>query len=481
MQSIKPYQRYESLIDDWSAFTEICFRPLPTCIWTNTLRITPERLAGIFATEGIKFEQLTWHPGGFKLAPDFQPGHHWAFLAGLYHVQEEVSMLPAFFLNPQPGERVLDLCAAPGNKAAQMAVHMQNRGTVVANDINYRRMRAARQTFERLGLLNVATTICDGGNFPKNAGLFDKVLVDVPCSCEGTSRKNIITSTNANVGLSLKRSQGQRAILRKAILRCQPGGRIVYATCTYAPEENECVVDAILREFGPEVVRLMPVSLEALTYSSGLTVWNGQQLQPSLQHTMRIWPHQNDTGGFFVALIEKIDPTSANKTNQTTPALSETVGRAPEADELLKILAVRFGLGSDAFGDNIVFRKSKDRVYLATPDHYPPKKPRPDAFGMHFMKTDMKFPKLSTAAAQAFGRHAGRNFIDLDGLQAQAYLNRQRLAVSADQTGSCTGMGYVLLRHQGFVLGVGLFSPNEAGASGTVGNMYPKGWSPNKG
>ena len=387
-------------------------------------------------------------------------------------------MLPAFFLNPQPGERVLDLCAAPGNKAAQAAVAMQSRGTVVANDINYKRMRAARQTFERLGLLNIATTICDAGNYPKNSGLFDKVIVDVPCSCEGTSRKNIITKTNANVGLSLKRSQGQRAILRKAVLRCRPGGRIVYATCTYAPEENECVVDTILREFGSDVVRLVPLVLDDFSYSPGLTEWDGQQLDPSLKHAMRVWPHQNDSGGFFVALIEKGDSNLADKPFRSTRPIAKTVARASEAEQLLAILADRFGLAEDAFDGNLLFRKSKDRVYLAACDHRPPKRPRPDAFGMHFMKTDMKFPKLSTAAAQTFGQQASRNFIDLDAEQARAYLNRQRLTVSAAQTRHCADMGYVLLRHWGFVLGVGLYSPAESG--GTVGNMYPKGWSPNK-
>ena len=97
--------RYRALIDDWAAFEAILFQPLPTCIWANPLRVTSEQLVEIFTTEGIDLKPLPWQPGSFQLAPDFKPGRHWAFLAGLYHTQEAVSMLPVLLLDPQPGER----------------------------------------------------------------------------------------------------------------------------------------------------------------------------------------------------------------------------------------------------------------------------------------------------------------------------------------------------------------------------------------
>jgi 16S rRNA C967 or C1407 C5-methylase (RsmB/RsmF family) len=97
----------------------------------------------------------------------------------------------------------------------------------------------------------------------------------------------------------------QRAILRQAVRRCRPGGRIVYSTCTYAPEENEAIIDAVLRDVGPDTLHVGPARIDGVTGSPGLTEWKGQSFHPSLANALRIWPHQNDTGGFFVAVLEK--------------------------------------------------------------------------------------------------------------------------------------------------------------------------------
>ncbi len=488
MQNTKIFQRYLPLIDDWLAFQEISLQPLPTCIWTNTLRLTPGKLAAILTADGLDFEPLGWYAGGFKLSPDFKPGRHWAYLAGLYQVQEEVSMLPLLFLNPQPHELVLDLCAAPGNKSAQIAVMMDNRGTLVANDINYARMRAVRQVLERLGLVNVATVTHDGANYPPETRQFDKILVDVPCSCEGTSRKKPAVLQRIKKDSPLKKSGLQQALLRKAVQRCKVGGRIVYSTCTYAPEENEAVVDAILAEYGPHTLRIVPARLEGLTTSAGLVTWNGQQFHSSLQNTLRIWPHQNDTGGFFVAVIEKTSATSsqssipsAETSKQNSPASQTSFGNPPALEKSLDILAARFGILPSTFTPYHMFEQKRGRVYVVAQDHHPPQKPIPDAVGMLFMKTRLKYPKLSTAAAQMFGPQASRNYIETNRKQIEAYLKRQDFSVSAKQAQHCTSRGYVLLKHQGYVLGVAVYHPHESGEGATIVSMFPKGWSPNKG
>lgn len=490
-QDLATFKRYQPLIEDWTAFQDTLLRPLPTCIWTNPLRTTPAHLAQLLAAEGIPFEPLPWYPGAFKLPPDFKPGYHWAFLAGLYHVQEAVSMLPVSLLDPQPGERILDLCAAPGNKTAQIATRMANRGTVVANDISFRRVRGLRQTIERLGLANVTVTVYDGANYPQGAGLFDKVLVDVPCSCEGTSRKDPTVISKSKPDLSTRRSKGQKVLLQKAVQRCQPGGRIVYATCTYAPEENELVVEAILREYGSQRLRVMPARLENFTTSPGLTAWNGQQLHPSLRQTMRIWPHQNDSGGFFIAVLEKVKrPDSANEArdeglkgergnnNAYQVSALNASDRPPLSATFLKILHERFGISPDTFEPYLLFQGNADYVHLVDRDHYPPCQPEPQAVGVALMKTSLRYPKLSTAAAMLFGSRATRNYLDLDQQQIRAYTTRQNFYVSAAQSHHCTEMGYVLVRHQGFVLGVALYQPDASGRGGLIRSMFPKGWSP---
>lgn len=473
-QNLTPFDRYRPLIDDWAAFEAALQRPLPTCVWTNRLRTRPEELA-TFLADDFAIEPLPWHPGGFRLPAEAKPGRQWPFLAGLCHVQEEVSMLPILFLEPQPGQRVLDLCAAPGNKTAQIAVQMRNRGTVIANDINGGRMKALRQTQERLGLLNITTTVYDGSNYPPTAGLFDRVLVDAPCSCEGTSRKEPGVLERVGRAISLKRNGGQKALLRKAVQLCKPGGRIVYATCTYAPEENEAVVDAILRE-APEAVRLLPARLHDFDTSEGLTTWAGRTFDPSLRRALRVWPHQNDTGGFFIAVLERL---TTDRDKRDTPPLDITAAYPSMPADLLAQLIDRFGLTEADLRPYTLFRQSKWRIYAVVSEHQPPATPPPDAIGMVLLKTGIKYPKLSTAAAQAFGAVATRNLIDADRSQTEAYVNRQTFSLSTAQGQTCTGPGYVLVRHRGFTLGVGLYRPGGDG-EGLVESMYPKGWSPTK-
>ncbi len=472
MKELAIFQKYRSILGDWDAFCAIHARPLPTTLWANTLRIVSKELADILTADNIPFEPLPWVPGGFKLASDFKPGRHWAFLAGLYQVQESSAMLPVLLLDPQPGERVLDLCAAPGNKTAQIAVKMANRGTVVANDINYGRMRAVRQSLERLGLVNVTTMTEDGANLPNSVGSFDRVLVDVPCSCQGTARRDTAVARRPDADFVSRKTGLQRALLRRAIELCQPGGRIVYATCTYPPEENEAVVDTVLREYS-ERVRLVPARISGFASSAGLVEWEDQFFDPSLAQTMRVWPQQNDTGAFFIAVLEKRGDgkDEGQRGGEVAPEIDSN-------SAFVEIVSERFGISAEQFQRYHLFERGRGKLYWVNRDHQPPVTPPPDASGMLLMRTRVRYPKLTTAAAMLVGRAATQNYVDVNHTQMQAYISRQNFAVSLEQARRCTGVGYVLIRHRGYVLGVGLFYPRETG--GEVQSMFPKGWSPVK-
>ena len=144
-------ERYRDLVDDWAAFEEACERPLPTCIWTNTSRITAPELSVVLADEGVAHEPVTWMPDAFILRDDINPGTTLAYMAGLCHVQEEVSLLPVFALSPEVGDRVLDLCAAPGNKTVHAAAAVGDAGLVLANDRSGARLNVLRTALARPG------------------------------------------------------------------------------------------------------------------------------------------------------------------------------------------------------------------------------------------------------------------------------------------------------------------------------------------
>lgn len=465
---VDTFTRYRELIEDWEGFQTAVKRPLPATIWANPLKITPKKLAAIMAEGDVDLAPIPWYPGGFRLPNGVMPGLRWEYLAGLYQVQEEVAMLPALLLDPQPGERVLDLCAAPGNKTVQMGVMMQNQGTLIANDRHKGRMRAARHAFNRMGLVNVATITQDGSNLPQTIGLFDKIMVDVPCSCEGTCRKDSGVIGRSSQNSSRKIARIQTALLRKAVQLCRPGGRIVYATCTFAPEENELVVDAILHESG-DALRHIPSSVPNLVASPGITQWQGQSLHPALRHACRIWPHQNDTGGFFVAVLEKVNRNQLSEVSNQFLALGGLVERQP----WLGVVTERFGMDTAVFDDYDLIRWSQRGVYLLSKGQQLPSKPHIESPGLFFMRSGTRYPKMTTSAALQLGRYARQNKIDLTPAQTKAYFQRQTITVSKAQAAACTSTGYVVLCYRGFSLGLGLFHSK----SSQVESLFPKAWT----
>ncbi len=481
------FARYRPLIDDWTAFQAALQQDLPVCIWTNNLRTSPERLGELLKEEGIPFAPLPWHPSAFRLTAAANPGRHWPFLAGLYHIQEEASIIPAVLLNPRPGERVLDLCAAPGNKSAQMAIMMGGRGTVIANDVSFVRLRAARQNFDRLGLVNAVLTHYDATVYPHESGSFDKVLVDVPCSCEGTSRKN--PQVLKRVGGSEARSRAglQAGLLRTAVRLCKTGGRIVYSTCTYAPEENEAVVDMLLRECGEQCLRLLPAAIDGLTSSPGLGEWQGRQFHPSLSKTLRLWPHQNDSGGFFVAVLEKtgpgedccVAPTSQEKAAEGCELHSHDfkTHRIP-AESVREFAKWRFGIDERAFKDLAFFQTGKDGIFVARDDLALPSRPKQHAAGMLFARSGRRIvPKITAEGGCAFGGRAQRNVIELNREQLQRYIARQDNPIDAEQSANCSGHGYVIVRYHEFAFGVGYLHISDGGEA-VLESMFPKAMMP---
>lgn len=299
---MEPFERYRSIIDDFDAFLAACRRPLGNAVRINTIKASVERTLAALDEEGVGYEQADWNPRVLDLETD-SPGSTWTSFHGFTHGQEEVSAVPAVVLDPQPGERVWDSCAAPGGKATQLAALMDDRGTVVANDNNLGRISALRFNAERLGATSLAVTNADARNYSLNRfdfDAFDRTLVDAPCSCEGTIRKNPDALDNWSEGHISSVAGIQKGIIRRAIQATREGGTVVYSTCTFAPEENEAVVQHALET---ESCRVVDFDL-GLEHAPGLTEWDGEPYDDSLEKAARIYPHQNDTGGFFVAKLE---------------------------------------------------------------------------------------------------------------------------------------------------------------------------------
>lgn len=462
------FARYKPYVDDWTAFVATLAQPLPTVVWVNPLRTTVDEGQRLLAEVGLTPEPVRWFPGAFRLSPDARPAQTWLYAAGLIHIQEEVSLLPVLLLDPRPGERVLDLCAAPGGKTALIATRMRGRGTVLANDVDYSRLRAVRHVVERLGLVNVSILRYNGANLPRAAGGFDRVLVDAPCSCEGTARKNPEVLAMCGLDESLRHQGLQKALLRKAIQLCRPGGRVVYATCTFAAEENEAVVDAVLREVGEHRVRLVPVTVNGLKVSPGFTEWYGQRFHPSLARAIRVWPHHNNTGGFFVAVLEKAP--DADGLALPPPVEAQWPDRLADRAAWLAFWEAHYGVRAAAFAGLTLLQQGKKRIDLVAADHRPPLQPAPEAVGLPLVHTKSATPKPTTAAALLLAPHAEKGVVDITQEQIEAYLQRDTLALAKNQVAACAKKGYVLVRYRGFGLGTALCRGRY------LESLFPKGW-----
>ncbi len=459
-----PLERYRDIVDDWHAFAAAMAAPMPPCVWANPSRIDPGGLAALLAEDGLDPQPLPWRPGAFRLGADPVAGRRWWYCAGLAHAQEGASQVPVALLDPHPGHRVLDLCAAPGGKTAQIAFALGNCGTLIANDQAHARVRALQGNLERLGVINVTTTAIDGANYPAAAGQFDRVLVDAPCSGEGTLRRQGGPRPALGAEHSIRQAARQRALLRKGVQRLKPGGRLVYSTCTFAPEENELVVAAILDEFAGRL-HLIPAALPGLVSTPGLVHWNGCALDPALAGCLRIWPHHNDTGGFFAAVLEK----AADAPAEPEPAVAMLM---PEPDRAwLAELRDYYGLPEDIWSRYRIHRQTTRGLHLAAADHAPPAQPATESIGLFFHRTDPKRPKPTTAGALLIGPLATRRRMALEAEQAAAYLARSGLHPTGAQL-AAGDRGQVLADFRGHTLGVAVFH-----GSGTLESLFPRGWA----
>lgn len=485
---MKSLERYRPLIDDWSAFTHSVARPLPTCVISNPLRASPAVVAAWLRREDLDPQPLPWMPGAFLLPPDAQPGKTLAHQLGLFWIQEAVATVPVAMLGPQPGERVLDLCAAPGNKTAQLAVRMNNQGTLVAVDRSANRLGVVRRQTERLGLVNTCLLHADGCGLPADIEPFDRVLVDVPCSCEGTSRKQPSVLARAASRGTGWRTHVQLALLRKAVQLCKVGGRIAYATCTYAPEENELVLAGLLRTWPAGTVALRSASLPGLRTVAGISHWQGQDLPCEIAGAHRIYPHLNDTGGFFVALLEKCKPLPRQGTQAREASLEPTQGAttmgrpsdtasglpASEREAYRSLLARAYGLSAV---DLRPFRWTEGRretAALESVDLAPPVAPAPLARGLSTLHVASALPRLVTVAALLLGHLARHNVIELSADQIDPFFTRAPQPIRPEQVIGATGSVPLIARSEGIVLG--LAELTEARGQQGVRSVLPKRW-----
>ncbi len=317
--------RYRGIVDDWPAFEDASSRPEPTVFRVRTGRVDEGAVLESLQARGFRTRPLDGMPGFHQVEGEPFPVsmtlEHWN---GLIYVQQASTGVAAPALGARPGERVLDLCAAPGGKTSHLAELMEDSGCLVASEISESRIRGLLGNMYRLGHTNVLAVAGDGREFPEGA-LFDRVLVDAPCSGEGTLRRRGGKPPRQSDAFLGYVTGAQVALLERAVRLTRPGGVILYVTCTFAPAENEAVVTRVLES--------MPVELEPLDlpvpHGPGITSFEGERFDPRLQGAARIYPHHLDSGGLFLARLRRTDASLPGEPSASAATLGSSQGWSP--------------------------------------------------------------------------------------------------------------------------------------------------------
>lgn len=445
--------RMRSLLgEEFPAFESCLEREPYKALRVNTEKISTEDFLRIGT---FTLRRVPWAETGFYYGAKDQPGRHPFHEAGLYYIQEPSAMAPAVFMEAEPGERILDLCAAPGGKTTQLAATMRGEGILISNEIHPARARILSENVERLGFCNTIVTnetpekLAD--IFP---GYFDKILVDAPCSGEGMFRKNEEAAKEwspENIHLCCQR---QDEILKAAAKMLRPGGRLVYSTCTFAPEEDEGSVSRFLRshpEFSVQSVKRPEGFLQ------GRPDWVANPA-PDLEDTIRLMPHKIEGEGHYLAVLKKEGRLTEN---YNTAGGSEN--GLPEREYSDFTLFCEENLREFPFRGT--FLRFGEQLYLG-PENMPSLKGlkvlRP---GLHLGTFKKNRFEPSHALALALKKPQVRRYIDLKAESGEAarYLNGQTLTHMDGEKGWC------LVCVEGYSLGWG------KAAGGIIKNHYPKG------
>lgn len=288
--------RFLQYIPDIDGFLSKMERPPTKYIRVNTIKTGKKELSGRLKSKGFILAE-TEIPEVLSVKKSPLPlGATNEYLLGHYYIQDLASCMAVEALDVLPYQAVLDMAAAPGGKTSFIAQRMNNTGMVVALEPNKKRTRSLVFNLSRLGIYNTSICSIDGEKAADLGIKFDRILLDAPCSCEGVIAKDPTRKTNhkpKDIDFCAKK---QENLIESAIKVAKPGGLIVYSTCSFAPEENEAIINRALQKFK---IELEPIN----DGNEGLTEFAGIKFDSSLRNTRRFYPHINDTTGFFVARI----------------------------------------------------------------------------------------------------------------------------------------------------------------------------------
>ena len=414
----------------------------------NTKKISVEDFLKI---SPFPLTPVSWTKNGFYYDSSLQPAKHPYYYAGLYYIQEPSAMTPASMLPIEPGDAVLDLCAAPGGKSTELAAKLNETGILISNDISNSRAKALLKNMELFGVGNMAVV-----SEPPNAlvpyfeGFFDKILIDAPCSGEGMFRKSasmIRAWENNGVDLFVNL---QRSILKEAVKMLKPGGTMLYSTCTFSPEENEQAMEYLLSL--DDAMELIKVP-EFPGFDFGHPEW-GLTKENTLTYCKRLWPHRIEGEGHFVAMARK------KQTN------------APSYEKPYQVKTAKLSDAAKEFFDSVLKPIDKNRIEAVGERLYYMAEKMPDVKGLRMLRCGLFLGEMkknrfepSQSLAMHLKKEEFKNAVSLPAADDRVtrYLKGETIEIEGAD-------GWCLFCVDDYPLGWGKLK------NGTLKNKYLPGW-----
>lgn len=465
-----PFDRYASFTDV-PALKAASDCPLRKSVRVNTLKCSVEEFRSWAKERGWTLAPVPWWPEGFFVEREdlsMALGRDIRHLLGHFYMQEAASMLPVALLDPQPGEAVLDLCAAPGSKTTQIAARTEGKGVCVANDMQEKRLRILNDAVQRTGAASVVVTRKVGQWFARHCTeRFDRVVCDAPCTAQGTARKDPTALQYSSQEAVDKATRLQYQLLEAAVHATKTGGRIVYSTCTLTPEENEQVVRDILNKFSDQLEVMHPKEAlpSGLNWDMHAAISDSQTVQKSLSPSsfslrpspfslrplpfLRLWPQTYDTEGFFCAVLRKTKPTRAVERVEMIARSADPLGRR-KTETVTQLFQEQFGADFLLPGERVI--EKGNFLLLMSEEAYAFPLPMMEyACGIPYAKVlpDGRF-RITNEAASLRGRMATKNVLELTDDMLRQLLDGRDISCASSLKGD------VILRYRSIELGLGL-------------------------
>lgn len=420
----------------------------------NTKKISVEKFKEICPFE---IRQIPWIENGFYYDGDkVQPAKHPYYFAGLYYLQEPSAMTPANRIPIDPGDKVLDVCAAPGGKATELGAKLQGQGILVANDISNSRAKGLLKNIELFGIGNMLVLSEEPGRIEECfKEYFDKILIDAPCSGEGMFRKDKKMMKAWEEHGPEYFAKIQKGIIVQAAGMLKPGGMLLYSTCTFDPKENERAVEYLLKEY-PEFVIKDIIPYDGFAEGRPEVTESGNE---DFKKTVRIWPHRMHGEGHYLALLQKGEK------------------RTEESQRLKPKRSIKIPPELSRFFEEVTWEIDPTRVEIRGEHVYYMPEGLPDMKGIRFLRTglylgDVKKNRFEPSQAFAMCLKKTEYFhtvsLSLGDERVIKYLKGETIEV--DDIVSAEDKGWQLICVEDFPLGWGKLS------NGTLKNKYLPGW-----